>query len=138
MAKKRSSLKFLKYADTFNTYRAGDVIFREGDKGELMFVVKAGNVDLKVLGRTVETLESGDILGEMALIDSYPRSATAVAATDCQLVPIDGEKFQFLISQTPYFAIEVMQIMARRLRHMNQEATDTGKTIISPGVKPKG
>ena len=54
MAKKRSSLKFLKYADTFQTYRAGDVIFREGDKGDLMYVVKAGNVDLQVLGRTVE------------------------------------------------------------------------------------
>ena len=137
MSKKRSSLKFLKYADTFNTFRAGDVIFREGDKGEIMYVVKAGNVDLVVLGRTVETLESGDILGEMALLDNYPRSATAKAATDCQLVPIDGEKFQFLISQTPYFAIEVMQIMARRLRHMNQEATDTGKTIITPAIRPK-
>jgi CRP/FNR family cyclic AMP-dependent transcriptional regulator len=137
MSKKRSSLNFLKYADTFNTYRTGEIIFREGDKGHLMYVVKAGNVDLQVLGRTVETLEPSDILGEMALLDNYPRSATAVAVTDCQLVPIDEEKFQFLISQTPYFAIEVMQIMARRLRHMNQEATDSGKTIVSPGIHPQ-
>jgi CRP-like cAMP-binding protein len=137
MSKPRTSLKFLKYADTFNTYRTGDIIFREGDKGDLMYVVKAGNVDLQVLGRTVETLEPSDILGEMALLDNYPRSATAVAVTDCQLVPIDAEKFQFLISQTPYFAIEVMQIMARRLRHMNQEATDSAKTVVSPGIQGK-
>jgi CRP/FNR family transcriptional regulator, cyclic AMP receptor protein len=121
MANRRTSLKFLKYADEFDTYHAGDVIFTEGDKGDKMFVVKAGNVDLRVVGQTIETLESGDILGEMAMLDNEPRSATAVAATDCQIVPIDQTKFQFLVKETPYFAIEVMQIMARRLRRMNRE-----------------
>ncbi|HYG77204.1 MAG TPA: cyclic nucleotide-binding domain-containing protein [Planctomycetota bacterium] len=120
MPGRRTSLKFLKYDDKFVTYHAGDVIFKEGDKGEHMFVVKAGNVDLKVHGKTVETLEPGQILGEMALLDHETRSASAIAATDCQLVPIDGKRFQYLIGETPYFAIEVMQIMARRLRHMNE------------------
>jgi len=120
MSKRRTSLKFFKYDDNFVTYRAGDVIFKEGEHGEHMYVVKAGNVDLKVKGMTVETIEVGEILGEMALLDQESRSASAVAATDCQLVPIDNQRFQFLVSETPYFAIEVMQIMARRLRHMNQ------------------
>jgi CRP/FNR family transcriptional regulator, cyclic AMP receptor protein len=121
MANRRTSLKFLKYADDFKTFHTGDVIFKEGDRGDQMYVVKAGNVELRVVGQTVETLESGDILGEMAMLDNEPRSATAVAATDCQIVPIDQTKFQFLLKETPYFAIEVMQIMARRLRRMNRE-----------------
>ena len=97
------------------------MIFKEGDRGDRMYVVKAGNVELRVVGQTIETLESGDILGEMAMLDNEPRSATAVASTDCQIVPIDQQKFQFLLKETPYFAIEVMQIMARRLRRMNRE-----------------
>lgn len=131
MSNKRTSLKFLKYADQFDTYHAGDVIFKEGDPGDRMFVVKAGNVELRVVGQTVETLEPGDILGEMALLDSEPRSATAVAATDCQIVPLDLQKFQFLIRETPYFAVEVMQIMARRLRRMNRETA-----VIARARKP--
>jgi CRP-like cAMP-binding protein len=55
----------------------------------------------------------------MALIDSAPRSATAIAATDVQLVPVGEKQFAFLVSQTPYFALNVMRVMARRLRAMN-------------------
>lgn len=130
MGKPKSSLKFLKYADTVDTYHAGDVIFREGEKGESMYIVKAGSVDLQIMGKTVETLEANAILGEMALLDSETRSATAVAATDCQLVPINGEKFIYLVRETPYFALEVMQIMAQRLRRMDREAQASGKTVV--------
>ncbi|HEU5100134.1 MAG TPA: Crp/Fnr family transcriptional regulator [Roseiflexaceae bacterium] len=58
----------------------------------------------------------GGIVGEMALIDDRPRSATAVAATDCRLVPIDERRFTFLVQQTPMFALAVMRVMAERLR----------------------
>jgi CRP/FNR family transcriptional regulator, cyclic AMP receptor protein len=52
----------------------------------------------------------------MALIDAAPRSATAVAATDVKLVPVGEKQFLFMISHTPYFALNVMRILARRLR----------------------
>jgi CRP-like cAMP-binding protein len=58
----------------------------------------------------------------MALIDHSPRSASARAKTDCQLVPIDEARFKYMIQQTPFFAIEVMRVITRRLRHMNTEA----------------
>ena len=90
MSKPRTSLKFLKYADKVETYHAGDVIFREGEPGNVMYVVKAGTVDLRILDQTVETLEANSVLGEMALLDKEARSATAVAVTDCQLVPINA------------------------------------------------
>ena len=56
------------------------------------------------------------IFGEMALIDNEPRSATAVAITDVELVPISEKQFLFLVTQTPYFALKVMRILAQRLR----------------------
>jgi CRP/FNR family transcriptional regulator, cyclic AMP receptor protein len=55
------------------------------------------------------------IFGEMALIDNAPRSATGVAASDAKLVPVSEKQFLFLISNTLYFALNVMRVMARRL-----------------------
>jgi CRP-like cAMP-binding protein len=56
----------------------------------------------------------------MALIDHGARSADAVAETLCKLVPVDQRRFQFLVSETPFFALQVMSIMAGRLRHANE------------------
>ena len=56
------------------------------------------------------------MFGEMALIDREPRSATAIAETDCELVVIDKRRFWFLVQETPYFAEIVMRVMADRLR----------------------
>jgi len=69
--------------------------------------------------KIIYSIGSGGILGEMALIDTQLRSATAVAQTDCKLVPINEKRFVFLVQQTPFFAIEVMRIMAERLRNMD-------------------
>jgi len=60
------------------------------------------------------------IFGEMALIDDEPRSATAIAATDVELVPVSEKQFLFLVSQTPYFALKVMRVLATRLRETNK------------------
>ena len=65
-------------------------------------------------------LTADNIFGEMALIDSEPRSATAVAITDVELVPISEKQFLFLVSQTPYFALRLMRVLAQRLRATNK------------------
>jgi CRP-like cAMP-binding protein len=67
----------------------------------------------------METVGPGGILGEMALIENRDRSGAAIARTECKVVAIDEKRFQFLVQETPFFAIQVMRIMARRLRHMN-------------------
>ena len=100
--------------------RAGDVIFREGEKADELFVIKSGHVRIQVGNRTMTDLAADNIFGEMALIDSEPRSATAVAITDVELVPISEKQFLFLVTQTPYFALKVMRILAQRLRVTNK------------------
>jgi CRP/FNR family transcriptional regulator, cyclic AMP receptor protein len=120
MSQKKTSLGLLKYDDHYLTFNKGAAIFREGDRGCEMFVVRAGTVELQVTGHPVETLERGDFLGEMALVDNEPRSATAICLTDCQVVPVNREKFQYLVKETPYVALEVMHRMAERLRRMNR------------------
>ena len=96
--------------------RAGGVIFREGETADELFVIKSGYVRIQVGNRTMADLTADNIFGEMALIDSEPRSATAVAITDVELVPISEKQFLFLVTQTPYFALKVMRILAQRLR----------------------
>jgi len=67
-------------------------------------------------GKLVEQLDAGGVIGEMALIDTGTRSATAIAKTDCKLAPISKKRFHFLVQQTPHFALQLMRIMADRLR----------------------
>ena len=100
--------------------RAGGVIFREGEQADELFVIKSGYVRIQIGNRMKTDLTADDIFGEMALIDSEPRSATAVAITDVELVPISEKQFLFLVSQTPYFALKVMRILAQRLRKTNR------------------
>jgi CRP-like cAMP-binding protein len=101
-------------------FNAGDVIFRQGDPAHELYIVQSGEVEIRLGNRVLETLPQYSIFGEMALIDAAPRSATAVAATDVKFVAVSEKQFLFLISNTPYFALNVMRIMARRLRAANR------------------
>ena len=101
------------------SYKAGEVIFREGDPAKELFIVKTGKVDIQLGNRLLDTLPELSIFGEMALIDPAPRSATAVAATDATIVPVDEKQFLFLVSRTPHFALNVMRVLTRRLRTSN-------------------
>jgi CRP/FNR family cyclic AMP-dependent transcriptional regulator len=109
-------------------YGPGEVIFAEGDKGEHMYVVRSGNVEIERNGEVIETLSGGGIFGEMALIDGSPRSATARAKTACELAPISEKSFLFLVHETQFFAIAVMRTLAERLRRSR------APTVICRGV----
>jgi CRP/FNR family cyclic AMP-dependent transcriptional regulator len=100
----------------------GDFLFREGDKGEKMYVLLDGETDILLGDFVLETANPGALIGEMALIDDSPRTASAVARTSCRLAEIDRRRFHFLVQQTPHFATHVMKTLADRLRHMNAVA----------------
>ena len=100
-------------------FKAGDVIFKQGDPARELFVIQSGKIDIRLGERVLVTLDGYDIFGEMALVDSAPRSATAIAATDATVVPVGEKQFLFLVSQTPHFALNVMRVLARRLRAGN-------------------
>jgi CRP-like cAMP-binding protein len=99
---------------------AGQTLFKEGDHGDLMYVLMSGTAEIVVRNRVVETAEAGAIVGEMAMIDDGGRSATVIAKTDCKWLPIDGKRFNFLVQQTPNFALHVMRVMADRLRRTDE------------------
>jgi CRP-like cAMP-binding protein len=100
--------------------KAGGTIFREGDAATELYVIKRGEVRIQLGNRTLAEFSADDIFGEMALIDKAPRSATAIAVTDVEMVPVSEKQFLFLVSQTPYFALKVMRVLAHRLRITNK------------------
>jgi CRP/FNR family cyclic AMP-dependent transcriptional regulator len=115
-----STLSLFRDADDARAFASGETIFVEGDEGRQMFVVLEGTVRLSVTGRTLEKVVKGGVFGEMALIDAAPRSATATALSACTLVPITAQRFKSLVKENPDFALEIMRVMAARLRSMDR------------------
>ncbi len=101
---------------------AGETIFRAYDMGAEMYVVLEGEVDLAIGPNVVETLGPGEPFGEMALIDQAPRVATATAKTRCTLAVLSEKRFLFMVQTAPHFALQIMKVMADRLRKMNARA----------------
>jgi CRP/FNR family cyclic AMP-dependent transcriptional regulator len=113
------SLSLFRNAET-QEFNSGETIFSAGEPGTTMYVVADGEVDIWVGEVIAETVTPGGIFGEMALIDRHARSADAIARTPCKVVAVDQRRFQFLVSETPFFAVQVMSIMAERLRRANE------------------
>jgi sigma-B regulation protein RsbU (phosphoserine phosphatase) len=104
------------------SFSAGQTIFREGQAGRVMYLVLEGEVAVTLQGRPINYLRPGEVFGEMALVDEGPRSATATAATDCRLLPVDVERFRELAQGQPQFAVDLMATMSSRIRqHMEDE-----------------
>jgi CRP-like cAMP-binding protein len=85
-----------------------------------MYVILEGAADVIVGTQVVETAGPGGLIGEMALIDQSPRTATVKARENCRLAKIDVQRFHFLIRQNPLFAVHVMKVLSDRLRRMDQ------------------
>jgi CRP/FNR family cyclic AMP-dependent transcriptional regulator len=94
----------------------GGVVFVKGDHSNSAYMVRSGKVEIREGGRVVEAMTQGEIFGEMALIDSEPRSASAVAVGPTELAVIDSVTFHELIRDDPDFALGVMRLMSRHLR----------------------
>lgn len=117
-----SVFNLFKNDPNFETFKAGTIIFQENKPGHIMYIIQEGKVDILLNDQLIETVGENEPLGEMAMLEpGAPRSATAIANTDCKLVPIDQKRFTFLVQQNPYFSIEVMKVLARRLSLMDQK-----------------
>jgi CRP/FNR family cyclic AMP-dependent transcriptional regulator len=98
------------------TFAPGEFIFSEGEIGDCMFAVLDGEVEIRKGARVLESVGAGGVFGEMALIEHLPRSADAVAKTECHVAAVGERRFTLLVQQTPYFALQIMQVLAARLR----------------------
>jgi CRP/FNR family cyclic AMP-dependent transcriptional regulator len=105
-------------------YKAGDTIISEGDDGDTAFFIVTGSVEVLVgkgaHARSVGTLGTGEVFGEMCLIEPGPRSATVKALSDAECLAISYEEFIDAIEAHPERAVGFMKTLVRRLRQMNE------------------
>jgi CRP/FNR family cyclic AMP-dependent transcriptional regulator len=94
----------------------GKTIVQEGQTGLRMYAVIEGRVAVSIGGGVVERLGPGGVFGELALLEQTPRLASAVAETDCQLLPINRTAFLLLVKTSPEFAESLLGSLAERLR----------------------
>jgi F420-non-reducing hydrogenase small subunit len=129
-------------------FKSGDVIFRENEPGDMMYIITDGAVEISkwegehrcVLARLV----AGDFFGEMALITSRPRTATASAIHGAKLLPIKRDDFFELVSTEPLLALYVLQVLIMRLRQKEaalqapKESLDVLNRSLPPLLKKQG
>jgi len=100
----------------------GEILFKEGDPADCMYIVRSGTLRIRSGSIVYEDAIAGGIVGEMAIVEDsgVPRSAMVYALTVCELVKIDDPRFFSLIAETPSFARTVMRVLSRRLRRMDK------------------
>jgi SulP family sulfate permease len=112
------------------TFKAGEPIFRRGDEGDELFLIRRGSVRIMLplenkQSHHLATFGRGDFIGEMAFLDRAPRSADAIAFTDTDLYVLSRERFDAFASEHKKVAINLLGGLARmlaiRLRYTNAE-----------------
>jgi CRP/FNR family transcriptional regulator, cyclic AMP receptor protein len=116
------TLGLFRHSDRARAFQAGDVIFSAGDPGGCMYAVLEGSVDIRRNGALLETVGPDQVFGEMEILEEEPRWASAIARTDCRVVPIDKKQFDFLVRNTPNFAMEIMRLAIDRVRRTSETA----------------
>jgi CRP-like cAMP-binding protein len=109
--------KYFRNSQNILELGAGETLFSQGDAGETMYAVLEGELEIQVDGTAVDRISTGRLVGETAIIESAPRSATVVAVTPVRLAAVDRKHFLFMVHEAPTFALDVMAEMAERLRH---------------------
>lgn len=95
---------------------AGEVVIREGEMGDALYLVLEGTVRVRKGEREVAVLGQREVFGEMALLDPAPRSATVEAVSDATLLRLRRDDFADLMAEKPDIARGVIQVLTRRLR----------------------
>jgi CRP-like cAMP-binding protein len=118
-------------------YGPGEVVLRQGDPGDSLYVVRSGSVAVRLGGhgaeREVATLSTGQFFGEMSLMTGESRSATVVAKSDCECYIVDKEAFQEILEERPELAGIISEILARRqvaLDGVSLDATVANQTVM--------
>jgi RsiW-degrading membrane proteinase PrsW (M82 family)/CRP-like cAMP-binding protein len=130
-----ADLENLSRAIVPRTYSHGDLLFKEGDEGDALYLIQQGGIDLlTAVGaeeRLLRTMQVGDMVGELALLDGQPRSAKARANGSLTVLMLRREQFMMFLTSRPQVILAVLQYLTRRVRHV----TEIVETSISAARK---
>ena len=114
-----------KFQKSIVRFKRGEVIFQEGELGTEMYIIQSGKVriykEMEGAQQTLAIFEKGDFFGEMAILEGLPRTATAVAEEDCELIRVNSANFVQMIRVNPEIAIRIMRKLSTRLRETTEQ-----------------
>ena len=105
-------------------FAAGDVLVREGEPGDSFIVLIAGQATVEKDGQSIRSLGAGDFLGEIALIDGGPRTATVTATSPVEALTVDRAGFGRLMAEFPVVRLDLVSALTQRLREHAPTPTD--------------
>jgi signal transduction histidine kinase len=117
-------IRFLQTVATERTFAAGTEIFHEGDRGDGIYVLKEGQVEIATLQKTrrvLSRIEPGEVFGEMAVIEDQPRSASAIARQAASVYFVRRDDILKLIENSPTFSLALLREISSRLREFNRQ-----------------
>ncbi len=117
---KKELEKLARASDEVNM-TAGSLVVDQGQTGREAFVLLDGTVTVKRNGRKVTTLGSGDVLGEMSLLDHGPRTATVVCDTDCTMLVLEQRHFIGVLDDLPGLGVKLLTTLAGRIRELDRK-----------------
>ena len=124
--------------DLGRTFKTGEIIARQGDVGDCMYVIQEGRVQVLSEQDGMETplrvASKGEFLGEMAIFDRVVRSATLKALDDVRLLTIDKKNFLKRIHEDPSLAFKIVQTMSLRVRELGDELTRLRREAASGDI----
>ncbi len=125
------------------SYAVGEVIFREDDVGEELYILESGDVGIhKSLSldaeHTLAHLTKGSIFGEMAVLGAHTRSATARARTPTTLLVMEGDNFRALVDQNPLSGLKLLQALILTLIHRLSLTNDLLRDALAWGLEVSG
>jgi CRP/FNR family cyclic AMP-dependent transcriptional regulator len=111
------------------SFKRGTLIVARGDAGTSLYAVCSGTVKISApsadgKGAVFNLVSEGAIFGEIAVLDGLPRTADAIALTDCELMVIERRDFVTLIRERAEFALKLIEVLCRRLRHTTGQLED--------------
>ena len=136
------ALEFFRATGTVETKPAGKPIFSENEKsgglfskGARMYLLLEGEIGLMVKNKFFGVVKAGEIFGELAVIAGVPRSATAMAKSECKVLSLDEKQFHAALQKTPAFALMLMSSMGQRLRQSIAKLATSPTFASAPPVE---
>ena len=108
---------------------AGETLFREGDPGDCLYIVVEGELRVSSRDQTLVLLGPSKIVGELALLDPEPRSASVAASRDTLLFRIDKEPFDEVMADRPEIALGIIRSLARRIRQLGRTVAGASEAV---------
>ncbi len=132
----RDDLEVLAASVTSRPFKAGQIVFNQGDAGSAMYIVASGHVNIYLPGEasqrvSLKDIARGEYFGELALFDEKPRSASALATTDAILLELNRGTLSAYLERRPSAAMAILRTMAERLRETNAMLSErAAKNVI--------